>query len=138
VSMRKVKRGRGGKAHPTDAPRITLRHTYWLEAVILVSLREMKSYGYELMRRVAKFGFEAINPGTFYRNLRHMENEGLVRSEWDTSKRGPARRMYSITDTGEAYLDFSVKALEEYRHKMDAFFRLYHGMVGVVNGSEAS
>jgi PadR family transcriptional regulator PadR len=138
VSMRKEERGCGDKARPINAPRITPRSTHWLEAVILVSLREMKSYGYELMRGVAKFGFEAINPGTFYRNLRHMENEGLLRSEWDMSKTGPARRMYSITDAGEAYLDFSVKALEEYRHKMDAFFRLYHGMVGVVNGSEAS
>jgi len=35
--------------------------------------------------------------------------------------------MYSITDAGEAYLDFWAEALEQYRRNMDAFFRLYTG-----------
>ena len=54
--------------------------------VILVTLREWNSYGYELMERAAAFGFEAMNPGTLYRTLRHMEKEGLCVSKWGTSK----------------------------------------------------
>ena len=40
---------------------------------------------------------------------------------------GPARRVYTITDAGEAYLDFWAESLEQYQRNMDAFFRLYTG-----------
>lgn len=99
----------------------------WLEPVILVSLREWNSYGYELMERAAAFGFEAMNPGTMYRTLRHMEKNGIVKSKWETPKGGPARRVYSITDAGEAYLDFWVNSLKQYQQAIDAFFRIYTG-----------
>jgi PadR family transcriptional regulator, regulatory protein PadR len=33
--------------------------------------------------------------------------------------------VYSITDAGEAYLDFWAEALEQYQRNMDIFFRLY-------------
>jgi PadR family transcriptional regulator, regulatory protein PadR len=69
-----------------------------------------------------------MNPGTLYRTLRQMEKEGLCESEWDTTYGGgPARRMYSITDAGEAYLEFWAKSLEKYRQKMDALLRFYTG-----------
>ena len=99
----------------------------WLVPVILLTLREWNSYGYELMQRTTMFGFEAMNPGTLYRTLRQMEEEGIVESSWETSKGGPARRMYTITDAGEAYLEFWAKALEQYQRNMDTFFRLYTG-----------
>jgi poly-beta-hydroxybutyrate-responsive repressor len=99
----------------------------WLVPVILLTLRECASYGYELMERTARFGFEAMNPGTLYRTLRNMERDGLCESEWETSKGGPARRVYSITDAGEAYLDFWAEALEQYRRNMDALFQPLHG-----------
>jgi PadR family transcriptional regulator, regulatory protein PadR len=106
---------------------IEARPRNWLVPVILLSLREWNSYGYELMERAAVFGFATMNPGTLYRTLRQMEKNGVVKSKWETSKGGPARRMYSITDAGEAYLDFWAEALEQYRHNMDAFFRVYTG-----------
>jgi len=106
---------------------VEVRPRNWLVPVILLSLREWNSYGYELMERTAAFGFEAMNPGTLYRTLRQMEKDGVVESEWETSRGGPARRVYSITDAGEAYLDFWAEALEQYRTNMDSFFRLYTG-----------
>ena len=109
----------------TEFRGVEARPRNWLVPVILLSLREWNSYGYELMERAAAFGFEAMNPGTLYRTLRQMEKEGIVESTWETSRGGPARRMYSITDAGEAYLDFWAEALEQYRNNMDAFFRLY-------------
>jgi poly-beta-hydroxybutyrate-responsive repressor len=104
-----------------------VRPKNWLVPVILLTLREWNSYGYELMERVTVFGFEATNPGTLYRTLRKMEENGTVKSSWETSEGGPARRVYSITDAGQAYLDFWAQALEQYRHNMDTFFRLYTG-----------
>ena len=117
MSRGNEERGRGAEARPKN----------WLVPVILLSLREWNSYGYELMERATAFGFEAMNPGTLYRTLRQMEKDGIVESSWETSKGGPARRMYSITDTGVDYLDFWAKSLEQYQRTMDSFFRLYTG-----------
>ncbi len=106
---------------------VEARPRNWLVPVTLLALREWESYGYELTQRMAAFGFEVMNPGTLYRTLRQMEKDGIVKSTWETSRGGPARRMYSITDAGEAYLDFWAQALEQYRRNMDAFFQLYTG-----------
>lgn len=99
----------------------------WLVPVILLSLKDWNSYGYELMERATAFGFEAMNPGTLYRTLRQMEKDGVVESTWETSRGGPARRMYSITDSGKTYLDFWADSLEQYQKTMDSFFRMYTG-----------
>jgi len=56
-----------------------------------------------------------------------MEENGVVKSKWETSGDGPARRMYSITDAGEAYLDFWANSLRQYKQTMDAFLRIYTG-----------
>ncbi len=118
----------GGEPRRAETDRISVRPKNWLVPVILLSLREWNSYGYKLMEQAAAFGFGAMNPGTLYRTLRCMEEDGLCQSGWETPNGGgPARRMYSITDAGEAYLDFWAKSLEQYRRNMDTFFRLYTG-----------
>ncbi len=99
----------------------------WLVPVLLLMLREWSSYGYELMEKMATFGLNAMNPGTFYRTLRQMEKDGMVSSCWDTSEGGPARRMYSITEVGEAYLKYWAESLNQYQKMMETFFRLYTG-----------
>ena len=108
----------------------------FLVPVILLTLREWNSYGYELMERMTAIGFETINPGTLYRTLRKMEKYGLCESKWETSSGGPARRMYSITEAGKAYLDLWVEALEQYGRTIDTFFRLYTGMLQQTNEEE--
>lgn len=113
-----------GKEEPRS---LEARPRNWLVPVILLSLRDLSSYGYELMDRATAFGFGAMNPGTLYRTLRQMEKDGIVESSWETSKGGPARRMYTITDSGKTYLDFWAKSLEQYQRTMDTFFRMYTG-----------
>ena len=118
----------GGEPRPAGTSGIEARPRNWLVPVILLTLRECTSYGYKLMEQAAVFGFGAMNPGTLYRTLRQMERDGLCESEWDTTNGGgPARRVYSITDAGESYLDFWAMSLEQYQRNMDAFFRLYTG-----------
>lgn len=99
----------------------------WLVPILLLMLRQWSSYGYELMEKMSTFGLAAMNPGTFYRTLRQMEKDGMVSSSWDTTEGGPARRMYSITDAGEAYLNYWAESLNQYQRMMDTFFRLYTG-----------
>jgi poly-beta-hydroxybutyrate-responsive repressor len=91
--------------------------------VAIALLREESAYGYALMKRLAEFGFEAINSGTLYRTLRRMEVEGLCQSTWDTSNgRGPACRVYSATPAGEAHLDSWAEGLNKYGQVLDSFF----------------
>ena len=102
----------------------------WLMPTILLLLRDLNSYGYDLMKALSAFGFAMMNPGPLYRMLRHMEKDGLVQSSWDTSGQGPARRIYSITEAGEAYLKVWTKSLGQYRTLMDQFVRLYTNQPG--------
>ncbi len=117
----------GERGQGPGVPKVEARPRNWLEPVILVALREWNSYGYELLERLTEFGFEATNPGTLYRTLRRMESNGLCKSRWETSGQGPARRRYSVTAAGEAYLSLWIEALEQYQRSMDAFFRAYTG-----------
>jgi poly-beta-hydroxybutyrate-responsive repressor len=100
-----------------------------LTPVTLVLLEEERSHGYELMERMEEeFGFEEINPGSVYRTLRQMENEGLCQSEWEVPRAeedSPPRRMYAITEAGEAYLAAWAKACKDYQKLMGEFARLY-------------
>ncbi|MBV9455055.1 MAG: helix-turn-helix transcriptional regulator [Rubrobacter sp.] len=97
----------------------------WLEPAVLVTLLESNLYGYKLMEQLAMFGFEATNPGTLYRALRRMEHNGVLESQWETTGGGPARRVYSLTQAGEAYLDLWANALKQYQQVMNMFFQLY-------------
>ena len=99
----------------------------WVVPILLLMLRQWSSYGYELMEKMGTFGFTMMNPGTFYRTLRQMEKDGMVSSSWDTSETGPARRVYSITATGESYLNYWADSLNQYQRMMDTFFQLYTG-----------
>jgi PadR family transcriptional regulator PadR len=124
-TMSNEKPMRGGVTPPANTFRVEYRPRNWLEAVILLSLREWSSYGYELMGRARMFGFEAMNTGTLYRTLRRMEKDGVLESSWETSGDGPARRMYTITGSGSAHLGIWAKALERYQQSVDDFFTLY-------------
>jgi PadR family transcriptional regulator, regulatory protein PadR len=119
------KQKRGSATPSSDA--FGNRPTNWLRPMMLLSIREWDSYGYELMERASTLGFEKMNPGTMYRALRQMEKDGDVESSWETSRGGAARRMYTITDAGEAHLGLWAKSLGKYQQSMDAFFRLYAG-----------
>ena len=99
----------------------------WLQPFLLLALQQWQSHGYELMHRLTLFGFEALDPGSVYRTLRQLERDGLVQSDWDMPAQGPARRTYTLTGAGQAYLDAWAGALEGYRSMLDSFFRLYPG-----------
>ena len=107
---------------------VQARPRRWLIPFTLVLLKDENSYGYELMEQVEEeFGFEEINAGSLYRTLRQMEKEGLCSSEWDvrTKEGGPPRRMYAITEAGEAYLEAWAEACAKYHRLIDQFARVY-------------
>jgi PadR family transcriptional regulator, regulatory protein PadR len=98
---------------------------HWLVPILLLIVRQWGSYGYVLLEQLSTFGFAALNPGTCYRKLRQMEKDGMVSSHWETSESGPARRIYAITEAGEAYLIQWAQSLEQYQRMMETFLHLY-------------
>ncbi len=73
---------------------------------ILVLLQEREGHGYELMTRLGDVGVPLPpTSGGLYRILREMQDEGLVDAVWDAPQRGPARRVYQITEIGRKHLD---------------------------------
>ena len=61
-----------------------------------------------------------FDSGTVYRTLRQLEKSGLVSSFWDTSESGPARRMYSLTKTGEIFLTGWIEVLQNYQKVLNS------------------
>lgn len=78
----------------------------FIEPCLLLLLLERPAHGYDLMERLREFGFdgEDQDPGMVYRNLRRLEHQGMVESEWDTSGPGPAKRLYQVTPEGRELL----------------------------------
>jgi poly-beta-hydroxybutyrate-responsive repressor len=79
----------------------------FLEPCLLLLLIEKPAHGYDLLDRLGRFGFESENqdPGSIYRTLRRLEEEGMVESKWDTDGVGPAKRRYRVTKEGKDLLD---------------------------------
>ena len=112
--------------HQHHKKKIQARPKNWVMPVALAIMRKEPSHGYRLIERFEQFGFEPINPGTFYRTLRQLEEEGLCRSEWEENSTGVRpRRIYSITHAGEEYLAAWAERCKSYREVMDSFFRAY-------------
>ncbi|MEX0974041.1 MAG: helix-turn-helix transcriptional regulator [Bacillota bacterium] len=73
----------------------------FIEPSLLLLLLERPAHGYDLISRLQDFGFgEGQDPGMIYRNLRRLEDQRMIRSEWDTTGSGPARRFYEVTPEG--------------------------------------
>ncbi|MFP5106382.1 helix-turn-helix transcriptional regulator [Neobacillus sp. C211] len=92
---------------------------------ILLLLSRMSHHGYELNQKLQAFGFHTLDQGNLYRLLRQLENDNLVQSEWHTNGSGPAKRCYSITDVGKAYLKSHARQLEIFQSMLDQFFKMY-------------
>ncbi len=117
--------GKGGRANGHRRHENQTQPRSWLQPFLLLALEQWQSHGYELIRRMSGFGFEALDRGSVYRILRQLEKDGLVVSGWDTSKDGPARRLYSLTDAGRAYLNTWAASLRSYQIMLNQFFSLY-------------
>jgi len=94
--------------------------------LMLLHLRNLNSHGYELMEKLTQFGVDSIDQGNFYRILRKLEKDSLVSSVWDTTTKGPAKRIYAITEEGVRYLDMWAGSLSQYQTLLNNFFQVYN------------
>jgi poly-beta-hydroxybutyrate-responsive repressor len=98
----------------------------YLRPCLLLLLAEGTSHGYELLDQVRVLGLPRVDPGGLYRCLRAMDEEGLVRSTWEPSMSGPARRNYELTDEGREWLHVVAGSLAEAARALGTYRRRYH------------
>lgn len=111
-----------------DSGRQPRLHGDLLASSLLAFLRNWPAYGYQLVRELSKAGLPAFDSATVYRTLRQLERSGLVSSFWDTSESGPARRMYSLTKAGEAFLSLWLDALSHYQNILQSALNSYENL----------
>lgn len=112
----------------------------FLEPCLLLLLHAGESHGYELLENLDRFGFggNPADSSTIYRILRSLEERGFVTSKWSEGNSGPARRVYTLTENGNLYLDTWVKDLKDTDRILHSFFHEYHNHMKVhhANGGE--
>ncbi|HJX38361.1 MAG TPA: helix-turn-helix transcriptional regulator [Anaerolineae bacterium] len=96
-----------------------------MQPKLLLLLAQRPAHGYELMESMAQEEDTNVDPGLLYRTLRQFEEDGLVRSSWDTEGRGAARRVYEITDEGLEYLHAWAMNIRRTRERLERFLADY-------------
>lgn len=75
-----------------------------MEGCVLAVIAEGETYGYEILTRLERSGFEALLEGTLYPAPTRLEKKGLVVCRKAKSPYGPIRKYYSIMEDGMAAL----------------------------------
>jgi DNA-binding PadR family transcriptional regulator len=92
---------------------------------LLALLAEGSTYGYELKQafeRLFRPVWPPINVGQIYTTLGRLERDGLVTSREIEQSRRPDKRVYELTDEGQAALANWMAAPVEGAHLKDEFF----------------
>ncbi len=108
-----------------DDCRLPVQPRNYLRPCLLLLLREEPTYGYELRDKLSSLSASHWDPGTVYRALNTMEDEGLVRSTWERSAEGPRRRRYEISAAGSTELDAWAHELCAVRDMIGQFIGRY-------------
>lgn len=98
---------------------------------VLLVIKQWKLHGYLILQQLNNMGFADIDHATLYRELRRLERNGFVDSEWETTGSGPARRVYTITDAGEEMLRGWTEVVSGYQRMINGFFDLYGQVFGI-------
>jgi len=97
----------------------------FLASWLLLLLRNWNAHGYQLIQTMTAMGLGFVDAPAVYRTLRQLEKEGYITSTWDPKTSGPARRIYTLSDAGEEYLQLWAGQLEQYQNTLNRFFDIY-------------
>ncbi|MBF2598778.1 PadR family transcriptional regulator [Listeria seeligeri] len=89
-----------------------------LEGMILERISRGETYGYEITKYLNDLGFDEIVEGTVYTILLRIEKKGLVEVEKKKSDLGPARKFYTLSESGKEELALFWKRWEFIQTKM--------------------
>ena len=76
-----------------------------LEGCVLAVIAEGETYGYEILDRLTKAGFDEVGEGTLYPIITRLDKGGLISCRKAKSPLGPVRKYYSMTEQGRKELE---------------------------------
>lgn len=90
--------------------------------LILAVLSHGPRHGYGIAREIElrSTGALSLGEGSLYPALRALEREGLVSSSWEPQERGPARKMYTLTEAGHAVLAERTRTWKSFVEAMES------------------
>jgi len=103
-----------------------------LRPSLLLLLAEKESHGYELYDQLSGFGFDPqrLDSSVVYRDLREMEELGLIDSCWDDDSKGPKRRVYRILEEGSVCLAEWMNVLDIIQDQMNQLIKRHKNKNG--------
>jgi DNA-binding PadR family transcriptional regulator len=93
--------------------------------ILLTLFHYPDTHGYEIKKKVEGYldGLDiGLNITGLYRHLNILEKRGMLISQWDTREKGPARRRYSLTDSGKECLWRWIQTLNTQSTLIGRFF----------------
>ena len=101
-----------------------------LRPSLLLLLAEKDTHGYELYDKLGQFGFnpDCLDSSIIYRDLREMEEQGLITSNWDENSKGPRRRVYRIVEDGKQTLQDWIIRLENHQDRIEIIKGRYQAL----------
>lgn len=96
-----------------------------IQTIILAVLSEAPLHGYAIAREIERRSENTLRfgEGTIYPALHTLERDRLVCSAWDTTRGGPARKIYTLSESGH-------QELAKRRRTWHAFARTIERVIG--------
>ncbi len=78
-----------------------------LDMLVLKALMHGSMHGYGIARRIAQLADDVltVEEGSLYPALYRIEEQGWIKSAWDTSENNQRARFYSLTRSGRKRLE---------------------------------
>jgi len=98
-----------------------------ISLLILSVLMEGNRHGYAIAREIERMSSDTLKmrEGTLYPALRILEQDEMIESHWETPERGPARKIYTLTQKGRME---QTKRAQEWRQ--------YASVIGAIVGGK--
>ncbi len=89
--------------------------------LLFLIARSGRIHGYRLIKEIGNRsrGYFQFRAGTVYPVLHKLEQEGLIKGEWDSQAGRQARRHYTITEKGRRALSQRLSTWVEFAAAMD-------------------
>jgi len=77
------------------------------DSLLLYLINNQPMYGYQIIKEIEKKsnGYFRFKEGTLYPALHRLENEGLIRGQWQKLPNGQERRYYHIQEKRQKVLN---------------------------------
>jgi len=92
---------------------------FFTSAAILKIISKNPTHGYQIAEEISKILGKEIPKPVIYIALKKLESFGFVVSKWETKEKGPARKVYYITEDGQMILREYLELLRKVRKFID-------------------